>query len=200
MHKITTKTRSKPRWVSTQGTKNKNNKQKEKNSYFLWSQVMQKAKRIRTRRVLDVVANDGGHDDGVADSTPPFPCPRCTHSPWGRGSDFALLFLVRDKTLFSFVSFAFFLCSLVDIRIRIRDGARHETCSTYWDYTVAQNSSFGARLSRLDFIDFLHAPCGNVWQTRNTLQLQQISIRYSPFWYSLFVLFVLALVLHIRIE
>lgn len=37
---------------------------------------MQKAKRIRTRRVLDVVANDGGHDDdgdgdgvdGVADS------------------------------------------------------------------------------------------------------------------------------------
>lgn len=34
---------------------------------------MQKAKRIRTRRVLDVVANDGGHDDGVADSTPRSP-------------------------------------------------------------------------------------------------------------------------------
>lgn len=93
---------------------------------------MQKAKRIRTRRVLDVVANDGGHDDGVADSTTPLsPAPLHPLSCL-RGSDFALLFLVRDKTLFSFVSFAFFLlCSLVGIRIRIRDGARHETCSTY---------------------------------------------------------------------
>lgn len=34
VHKITTKTRSKPRWVSTQGTKNKNKSKRKKNSYF----------------------------------------------------------------------------------------------------------------------------------------------------------------------
>lgn len=91
---------------------------------------MQKAKRIRTRRVLDVVANDGGHDDGVADSTPLYtPAPSRLEAGGLILHSFSLCEIRRF--FLSFHSLFFLLCSLVGIRIRIRDGARHETCSTY---------------------------------------------------------------------
>lgn len=84
---------------------------------------MQKAKRIRTRRTLDVVANDGGHDansdaDSLANDPPAVPPhpphhPPSTPMPYTPESgpvvvlDFVLLFLVRDKNFFYFVYFSY---------------------------------------------------------------------------------------------
>lgn len=124
---------------------------------------MQKAKRIRTRRVLDVVANDGGHDDGVADSTPLYtPAPLHPLSCL-RGSDFALLFLVRDKTLFSLVSFAFFCCVLLLAFAFAFVMAHVMKRVAHIETTLSHKSLVSGRVSlAVGFIDFLHAPCGNV--------------------------------------
>lgn len=62
--------------------------------------------------------------------------------------------------------------------------------------TLSHKSLVSGRVSRLEFIDFLHAPCGNVWQTRNVATATNF---YSLFTFC-YSLFVLALVLHIRIE
>jgi len=70
---------------------------------FLRSQVMQKAKRIRTRCALDVSREcfvrgyDGGHGGLTS-----FPVPQTLYSPpfshdLGFGPGFALLFLVRAQ-------------------------------------------------------------------------------------------------------
>lgn len=167
---------------------------------------MQKAKRIRTRRVLDVVANDGGHDDdgagdgddGVADSLAPVQHPPpCTVSLWGRGSDFALLFLVRDKTLFSFVFFCFILFSLSSLVFAFAFVMAYVMKRVaHIETTLSHKTLVSGRVSRSEFIDFLHAPCGNVWQTRNVATATNF---YSLFTFC-YSLFVLALVLHIRIE
>lgn len=134
VHKITTKTRSKPRWVSTQGTKNKNKSKRKKKFIFFYDLKSCKKRNESERGAYWTWSRMTAAMTMVLLTAPPAPLsPAPLHRLSSlRGSDFALLFLVRDKTLFSFVSFAFFLlCSLVGIRIRIRDGARHETCSTY---------------------------------------------------------------------
>jgi len=90
---------------------------------------MQKAKRIRTRRTLDVVANDGGHDDDddvdvdVAQS--PL-LPLKTSPSAVATSDLA-------PSFWGLILHSFFLCEirrffLIHFRIRNRDGVRHETC------------------------------------------------------------------------
>lgn len=125
------------------------------------------------------------------------PPPPCTVSLWGRGSDFALLFLVRDKTLFSFVFFCFILFSLSSLVFAFAFVMAYVMKRVaHIETTLSHKTLVSGRVSRSEFIDFLHAPCGNVWQTRNVATATNF---YSLFTFC-YSLFVLALVLHIRIE
>lgn len=138
-----------------------------------------------------------------------------TTTPWeGLGADrqgagvliFYSFFLCEIRLFFLSFYFEFFLLLSSHSHSWWRMAWR-ETCNTYWDYTVAQNSSFPLSLSLSrslspvgDFIDFLHAPWRQEMSDRHVtpLPLFVFTFCYSLFLirYSLFVLFVL----HIRIE
>lgn len=157
MHKITTKRRSKPRWVSTQGTKNKNKSKRKKKFIFFYDLKSCKKRNESERGAYWTWSRmTAAMTMVLLTALPPLsPAPPAPSRLEAGGLILHSFSLCEIRRFFlSFHSLFFSLCSLVGIRIRIRDGARHETCSTYWDYTVAQKSSFGARLSRCGFYRF----------------------------------------------